>query len=283
LNFSWISHAIDNLTTQHSAIFLGEAHLWLHNIGIAVLIVYALKWTLVSVSGHGGYDLPGLVAFLMMFAVASFMLTFYDQPLPFSNSSFARTLPNTADELSTMINNHMLSLVGGKLKTVTDNMEDAPSIVVNSQAFITWLEAMAIMDILQAVMMGVLIIGYMGVGVLILMGSLTIPFFVWPRMSWVFWNWLQALLEFSFWRVISTAIVYVWATAWAEFIDQSIHGDYTLAHFAELMPYMLAMLLGVIWSVFFLPSRLTGDMFKGTATAGANFVGGIALAVRAAV
>jgi hypothetical protein len=119
--------------------------------------------------------------------------------------------------------------------------------------------------------------------VLTLLGPLTIPFFIVPRMSWIFWSWLSAVIEFAFWRVVSTAIVLVWATAWGMFIDNTIHGNYTLAYFAELAPYMMALSLATIASIVYLPAKLTSDLFKGTATAGANWVTATAIAVRGLV
>src|SRR5947209_3158250 len=104
MDFTWISTAIDTLTTQYSRLFLVEGHSWLKWIGIIILTVYALKWALVSVSGQGGYDLPGLVQFFVMFLVASTMLTSYASALPGTDSSVASILPDTANQLAQMMN-----------------------------------------------------------------------------------------------------------------------------------------------------------------------------------
>lgn len=283
MNFTWISQSIAKLTTVYAPLFLTEGHSWLKYIGIIILTVYALKWTLVSVSGHGGYDLPGIVQFFVMFSLASFMLTHYDTPLPWTHSTVASIIPDTADQFAEIMNDQALKNTTGKFKTVRDNLEDPPSVIVNTTAWITWAEVTVMLYITEAFMFLVNILGYLALGVLTVLGPLTIPFFIVPRLSWIFWSWLSAVIEFAFWRVVSTAIVLVWATAWGLFIDNAVHGDYTLAHFAELAPYMMALSLATISSIVYLPAKLTSDLFKGTATAGANWVTAAAISIRALV
>lgn len=283
MTFTWISQSISQLTTVYAPLFLVEAHSWLKWIGIIILAVYALKWGLVSVSGHGGYDLPGVVQFFVMFSLAAFMLTHYDSPLPGTSSTVASIIPDTADKLSEVMNNQALKNTVGKFKKVLDNIDDPPSLIVNTTAWITWAEVTIMLYMVEAFMFLVNILGYLALGVLTMLGPLTIPFFIVPRLSWIFWSWLSAVIEFAFWRVVSTAIVLVWATAWGLFIDNSIAGNYTLPHLAELTPYMTALSLATILSVVYLPAKLTSDLFKGTATAGANWATATAVAIRALV
>lgn len=281
MSFTWISQSIAQLTTVYAPLFLTEGHSWLKWIGIIILATYSLKWGLVSVSGHGGYDLPGLIQFFVMFSLASFMLTHYDAPLPWTNSTVASIIPDTADKLAAIMNDQALKTTVAKFKKVTDNLENPPSLIANTTAWITWTEVTLCMFVAEAFMFLVNILGYLALGVLVLLGPIAIPFFIVPRLSWIFWSWLSAVIEFSFWRVVSTAIVLVWATAWSLFIDNAIHGDYTLAHFAELAPYMIALTLATLASLVYLPAKLTSDLFKGTATAGANWVTAAAIGVRA--
>lgn len=280
MSFSWISNALDLLTTAYGSQFLTEGHVWLKYIAIIILTVYALKWGLVSVSGHGGYDLPGLVQFFVMFSLDSAMLIYYNNPLPWCSSSVATIFPDTAQQLSAILNNTALANTVQKFKDAIDNIEDPQSLVINGSSWIVWAEATGFMYICEGMMFVVNIVGFLMVGVGVLLGPLFIPFFIVPRLSWLFWNWIQFMLEFSFWRLVSTAVVFVWATAWGSFFDLALRGDYSLAHFAELMPAMLAMTVGMIWNLFFV-SKVTSDLFKGSATAGANYVGGLAIAARA--
>ncbi len=280
MSFSWVSSALNVLTTSFGSQFLAEGHSWLKWIGIIVLTAYALKWGLVSVSGHGCYDLPGLVQFFVMFSIASAMLIYYDQPLPWTSSTFATVLPDTAQQLSAILNSTALSVTMHKFRDTINNIEDPQSLMMNGSSWIVWAEATGLMYLCEGLMYIVNIVGFLMVGIGVLVGPLFIPFFIVPRLSWLFWNWIQFMLEFSFWRLISTAMVFVWATSWGMFIDHEIAGDYSLAHFAELIPAMFAMTAGMLWCLFFV-SRITSDLFKGTATAGANYIGGIAIAVRA--
>ena len=128
---------------------------------------------------------------------------------------------------------------------------------------------------------GVTIVGFIAVGLGTVCGPLFIPWLLVPRMSWLFWNWIQFMLQYSFYRVVSSALIAVWTSVLVTFIDSSVHGDYTLAHFLVMLVPMGMLNIGMMFSVFRITSFVS-DLFKGTAAAGGGMVGSVATVIRGA-
>lgn len=47
--------------------------------------------------------------------------------------------------------------------------------------------------------------------VCVLVGPIFIPFFIMPKMDWLFWGWLKAFIGFSFYQVIASAFIFIFA------------------------------------------------------------------------
>ncbi len=122
---------------------------------------------------------------------------------------------------------------------------------------------------------------FVAVGIGSLLGPLFIPWLIVPRLNCLFWNWIQFMLQYSFYRVVASALVYVWANVLVTFFDSSIHSDYTLAHFLTLIVPFGMLNIGLFFSIFKV-SSFVSDLFKGTASAGGNLVGSMALVIRGA-
>jgi hypothetical protein len=102
-----------------------------------------------------------------------------------------------------------------------------------------------------------------------------------PRLSWLFWNWISFMLQYSFYQVVASALVFVWTNVLVNFIDRSVHGDYTLAHFFILLVPLGMLNIGLAFSVFRVTSFVS-DLFKGAAAAGGNLTGSVATVVKGA-
>jgi type IV secretory pathway VirB6-like protein len=122
------------------------------------------------------------------------------------------------------------------------------------------------------------ILAFVFIGLGSLLGPLFIPWLVVPKLSWLFWNWVQFMLQYSFYRVVASALTYVWATVFINFIDSSVHGNYTLAHFLVLLVPLGVLNIGLLFSVVKIGS-VVSDLFKGAAAAGSNFASTVVGAV----
>jgi hypothetical protein len=72
---------------------------------------------------------------------------------------------------------------------------------------------------------------------------------------------LQSVWQYSFYRVVATALCFVASGVWTTFESRLIHGDYSLANFVFILPKMIAITVGLIWLVLRI-GTMVSDLFK---------------------
>ena len=61
----------------------------------------------------------------------------------------------------------------------------------------------------QAIAIVVIAFGFIATAVCVLVGPIFIPFFIVPKMEWLFWGWFRCFIQYAFYQVIAAAVVYV--------------------------------------------------------------------------
>jgi len=276
---SMITSGIDNLVAADSPVFLAMGNQLLSSIAIIMLTIYGLKWALHSASRHHPeFDFPGVVNFFAMFLVAELMMRYYNTPLPWTGSTFHQLLPDTGRQLAGIIDLSSLNTLLGAIKDATDKAQKPPSDFLMIFVYVCVLIDMVLVE---GVLFAVTILGFIAIGIGSLLGPLFIPWLIVPRLSWLFWNWIQFMLQYSFYRVLSSALVYVWASVIVRFFNDGIQKDYTLPHFLTLIVPFGMLNIGLFFSIFKITSFVS-DLFKGTAAAGSGIAGSLAGAIRGA-
>ena len=64
---------------------------------------------------------------------------------------------------------------------------------------------------MQAVSFAVIAYGYVASAVCVLIGPIFIPWFIVPKMDWLFWGWFKAFIGFSFYQVVASAFVFIFS------------------------------------------------------------------------
>ena len=201
---SMVTSDIDNLVAADSPVFLAMGNQLLTAIGIIMLVIYGLKWALHSASRHHPeFDFPGVVHFFAMFLVAEMMMRYYNTPLPWTNSSFHQLLPDTGRQLAGIID---LSSLNALLAAVKDAIDKAQKPGNDFLLVFIYTGVLIDMVLVEGILFAVSILGFIAVGIGSLLGPLFIPWLIVPRLSWLFWNWIQFMLQYSFYRVLSSAL-----------------------------------------------------------------------------
>jgi hypothetical protein len=275
-----ITNAIDNLVTSGGGLFVTTGNQILTSIGIIMLVLYGLKLAAESASRHHGeFNFPALIHFFALFLIAEALMRYYNSPLPWTSVSVSKILPDTARFFAGTIDLSILDTLLGKMSDLVSGSE-MPSIANPLMIGVYYL-ILVDMTLIQGVLFAVNILAFVFIGIGSLLGPIFIPWLVVARLSWLFWNWLQFMLQYSFYRVVASALTYVWASVLVNFIDHSIHGDYSLAHFLIMLVPLGVLNIGLMVSVFKI-SGVVSDLFKGAAAAGSNFVGSVAVAISGA-
>ena len=277
--FAWFQDALGNLTAGSAPFFVARAGVWLRCLAGIILTIKFFQWM-----RQGGMA-DGLIHFAFQLGAATVMLHYWATPLPYAGVSMGQLIPHEMTKLSSTINVAAFNEAQGAFKNAYDALQaNAPAFDLGfslSDALV-WGFAIADMWLSQALMFAINIVSYLAVGLGIFLGPLFIPWMMWPKWSFLTTSLFVYLIEFSLWRLVATALTYVFAKAWTTFFTQAMHGNYTLVQFGGLMTVLLILAIAQIWS-FFAISRYVTDLVKGGATAGSNMIGGIALAARALV
>ena len=61
----------------------------------------------------------------------------------------------------------------------------------------------------QAIAIVVIAFGFIATAVCVLVGPIFIPFFIVPKLEWLFWGWLRCFIQYAFYQVIAAAVVFV--------------------------------------------------------------------------
>ena len=269
-----IGARIDSLVASNSPVFLSIGNQILTSIGVIMLVVYGLKWALHSASRHHPeFDFPGVIHFFSLFLIAELLLRYYNTPLPWVSSSVHQLLPDTGRQLAGIIDLSSLNTLLAAIKDATEKTQK-PTVMDPVMVFV-YVGVLIDMLVIEGILFGVTVLGFIAIGIGNLLGPLFIPWLIIPRLSWLFWNWLQFMLQYSFYRVVASALVYVWTRVIVQFFTNSVHGDYTLAHFLLLLVPFGMLNIGLFFSIFKITSFVS-DLFKGTAAAGGGLTGSLA-------
>jgi TrbL/VirB6 plasmid conjugal transfer protein len=275
-----VTNELNALVSQGGPVFLATGNQILTAIGIIMLVLYGVRWAIHSASRHHPeFPYGEVIHFFGMFLLAEALLRYYNAPLPFTNSSFHQLLPAAAADLAKTIDLGTVSTLLQHIKAIVEGTE-RPS-VFNPLELVMFVLLLVNMLVAEGLVFAASILGFIGIGLGSLMGPLFIPWLVVPKVSWLFWNWFSFMLQYSFYQVIASALVWVWANVLVTFLDNSFHGDYSLSHVMSLIVPMAVLNIGMFYSIFRIPAFVQ-DLFKGAAASGAGFASSVATSVKGA-
>lgn len=275
-----VTQAINNLVTNNGATFLSTGTQLLTAIGVIMLVVKGLQWAAASASRHHSeFDFPALIQFFLLFLIAETLLRYYNAPLPWTNVNVHQLFPETGRQFAATIDISTLNQLLGAIQSLLSG-EERPSIT-DPLMIVVYYGILFDMVLVEGILFALNILAFVMVGIGSILGPLFIPWLMVQRLSWLFWNWIQFMLQYSFFQVIAAALTNVWATVLMNFWSNAIHGDYSLAHLAILLVPLGLLNIGFIVCIWKAGS-ITSDLFKGTASAGGNLAGSVAGALRGA-
>jgi hypothetical protein len=241
--------------------------------------VILIVWVGVKIALSGEFDASRFASFIMMLAFGKALL-FYWNGGPFSLPDLVM---GQADWLSKRIDQRAVSELGAAV----DHLINAPpagvlSLVSNVAGSAWWLAEVVALVLLQIVAHFVIAYGEIALAVCILLGPIFLPFFIVPKLDWLFWGWFKAFIQYSFYRVVASAVVFM--------VSQAMHHIFsppaTAAIQAALNPAQQmvdTVAAGVcVASILKIPS-LVSNIFSGSAGSDGGAVAIMQSAVRSAV
>jgi hypothetical protein len=240
-----IQQAISNLLTVYEPEFL--------RFGYSLFLAFAtiiICWQGVRMMfardglGDQMFDFAKLLVFVS-FGYA--MITFYESPIPGFGVSFSNLVTDQAFYFQSVLEARSFDNIYRHFDELSDHFmqPDAWSILAN---LIYW-TVLLLIAFAKAVSLAVIAFGLIASAVCALLGPLFVPFFIVPKLDWLFWSWFRSFVAYSFVPVVAIAFlmifeqfVYRYITTLPPMITQAEYGVYGLQAFAVVATFCLGIL-----------------------------------------
>lgn len=253
---------LTNLMTTHAAMFETLGMNLFRSLAIILIVWFGVKSALASASGHSGFHLDHFAALLMTIAFGDAMITFYSHPIPGMGVSFFHLIVDQGTNLANALNNGIITELWSRLNAIYFETEQPGlSIAINVLEIIRYAVTILALAAAEIASFVVIAFGYIAVAISVLLGPIFIPFFIVPKMEWLFWGWLKSLLQYAFYPVVANAYVFVFGQLLIHFVD-SHPPPYDGATLAVLFLPLLFLLIAFTWGVLLIPS-LVSSLFTG--------------------
>ena len=115
----------------------------------------------------------------------------------------------------------------------------------------------------QAIAIVVIAYGFIATAVCVLVGPIFVPFFIVPKLEWLFWGWFKAFIQYAFYQVIAAAVVYIIGNLILGILDLEPTGTISVVQLMEAFPVLFITFLAAIYALLKIPA-LTNHIFSGT-------------------
>jgi hypothetical protein len=277
--FDVVLQAVNTLVQQNLGIFDGMGQNLFRAFATIMVAWYGVKAGLAAGENRGGLHFANFVTLLLMISFGFAMVNFYDAPIPGFGRDFHHLITDEAATLSNQIGQANAQRIADDTQYVLSNLE-APGITQPIATFLyalLWLGAV----ITEALALIIVAFGVVATAVCILLGPVFIPFFIVPQLDWLFWGWLKAFIQYSFYQVIAAGVLYIVSQFTFGIIHAQITGLVSATDLIRISPVLVVTYLAAIYAILKVP-MLTSHIFSGTSGGSAtNLFDGVSRALGA--
>ena len=252
-----VQQAITSLLTTYEPEFL--------RMGYSLFVAFAtilIVWEGIQIMLSGDSLADHLFGFAKLLLFISFgyaLVAFYESPIPGIGVSFSNLITDQAHEFANILDARSLELVYDHLDELWQRFvqPDAWSILAN---LIYWL-LLIVVTLAKVVSLAVVAFGLIASAVCALVGPIFVPFFIVPKLDFLFWSWFKAFIQYSFIPVIAFAFLMVFERFVFQFlttIPQGITEDQYMIYGLQAF-----VVIGVFSVGILLVPSLTSSIFSG--------------------
>src|SRR5204863_5602804 len=200
-----VQQAISSLLTTYEPEFLQFGHS-LFVAFATILIVWHGVRTMLSNDSLGDH-MFGFARLLLFISFGYALVAFYASPIPGIGVSFSNLITDQAHEFANILDARSLELTFDHLDELWQHFiqPDAWAILAN---LLYWL-LLIVVTLAKVVSLAVVAFGLIASAVCALVGPIFVPFFIVPKLDWLFWSWFKAFIQYSFIPVIAFAFLMV--------------------------------------------------------------------------
>ena len=274
---------IITLFTQNASLFQSLG-MNLFRAFATILIVWAgIKGALNAASGGPGFDFSKFADFLLALTFGYAMITYYSTPIPGIGVSFYHLITDQAFDLADKISAQSDITLHMKIDSLihaTTAWKFALGFSISG--YLTAAIILIALSFLELVIFAVIAFGYIAIGVLTLIGPVFIPFFILPKLDFLFWGWFKSFFQYAFYPVIANAFLFIMTKLMLELLSQFDAASFTdYAYALAKLPILLIIVGAGIFGTLKIPV-LVNHIFSGSAGEGGGGVvqGAVGAAIR---
>ena len=269
----FIYQAINNLLTQNLGFFDAMGQNLFRMFATILVAWYGVKSALSAASGRHYLHFENFAALILTISFGFGMVNYYSNPIPGIGSSFHNLITDESQFLANRITQQ-------QLQAVVDGVSDFES-RLNSPTFgdflgtAIYVVVVIILAAAQAIAIVVIAFGFIATAVCVLVGPIFIPFFIVPKLEWLFWGWLKCFIQYAFYQVIAAAVVFVIANLILGVLRLGPPGTVSTSQLIGWFPVLFITFLAAIYALLKIP-MLTNHIFSGSSGgSSASIFGGL--------
>ena len=252
---------LSELLTTHSDTFQALGLNLFRGFALILIVWFGVKSALSSASGGPGFHLDHFAQLILTIAFGFAMITYYSQPLPAIGVSFHKLITDEGLVLANRLNNGLIDEIFTRLNSIYFSLE-VPVITFDIIAILHYVLIIIMILLLEAAVFFVIAFGYIAAAIAVLVGPIFVPFFIVPKMEWLFWGWFKAFVQYSFYPVVANAYLFIFGNMVIHLAD-SHPPPYDGPTIALLFAPLMFLLIGFVYGVVRIPS-LVGSLFSGS-------------------
>ena len=258
----FIFQAIGNLLTENLGFFDTMGQNLFRAFATIVVVWYGVKSALAAAGGKHPFQFDNFASLLLTVSFGFAMVNYYTAPIPGIGTSFHNLVTNESQFLANKINQAELQTVIEHVNDFEARM-DAPG-VTDLLGTLFYAVVIILLAAAQAVAIVVIAYGFIATAVCVLLGPVFIPFFIVPKLEWLFWGWLRCFVQYAFYQVIAAAVVFIIGNLILGILGLQPVGAISTVQLIEEFPVLLITFLASIYTLLKVPA-LTNHIFSGAA------------------
>ena len=252
-----VQQAITSLLTMYEPEFL--------RLGYSLFVAFAtmvIAWQGIRMMLDRdalGEQMFNLAKLLLFVSFGYALIAFYEAPIPGIGVSFSNLITDQAHLLANKLEARSFELVWDHLDELWSHFipPDAWSILAN---LLYWV-LLLVVGLAKTVSLAVIAFGLIASAVCALVGPLFVPFFIVPKLDWLFWSWLKAFIQYSFIPVIAFAFLMIFERFLFQYLTTlppGITEDHYLVYGVQALVVIGVFVVGIL-----LVPSLTSSIFSG--------------------
>jgi len=265
--FDAVLQAVNTLVQQNLGVFDAMGQNLFRALATILVAWYGIKAALSAGEHRGGLHFGNFVTLILVISFGFAMVNYYDTPIPGVGRDFHHLVTDEAAYLSNRIGQANAQRIADDTNYVLGNLE-APGI---TQPIATFLYALLWMGavVTEALALIIVAFGVVATAVCILLGPVFIPFFIVPRLDWLFWGWFKAFMQYSFYQVVAAAVLYIVSQFTYGIIHAQITGLMSATDLMKISPVLIVTYIAANYAIIKVPT-LTSHIFGGSSGGSAS-------------